>query len=120
MNSKSTALEALVAEMLGDVGKLEASVRTLRADLVELNAISKRNIENYVSGAVGKALSEASADSFDQVASHAIELLNKVAASKNIRPKRSRLEIAEISVFLGSLVSLAFVAGMIARPYIAH
>lgn len=118
-DSKGTALEALVAEMLGDIGRLHASVRSLRGELAELHSIQQNNIDNYASVAVGEAISQASADAFDQLSNAAIDALRRVAESKNITPRlRWFFAIKVTAVFSFALV--AFVAGAAARPTLVH
>lgn len=55
MRSNATPMEALIAEMLGDVGKLHEAVGALRQDLAELDVQSKQRIDAYAKQAVESA-----------------------------------------------------------------
>jgi hypothetical protein len=118
-NSKGTAMEALVAEMLGDIGKLHGSVRALRTEFVELNRVQQKNIDNHASKAVNEAISEASAESFSRLTDAAIDLLTKMAEAKNIKPN--------VPVYFGVkltfcilLVVIGIAAGTIFALFLLH
>lgn len=87
-------MEALIAEMLGDIGKLHEAVKSLTTDISQLDTATRKRIEDYSALAVADAIRSAADDGLIGDGP-----LNTISASR-LEVAAERVELAASSILL--------------------